>query len=86
MLEMWLLIVLSDSPSRVAITGLDSPAAISSRTSRSRGVSSLNAGSAGSVLLSYRARRARPGPKMASPAATETIARMISSAPAPFRT
>ena len=86
MLEMWLLMVFCDRLSRVAMLALESPPAISSSTSRSRRVSSAKTGSAGGALISCSVRRARPGPRIASPAAIASIARMISYALAPLST
>ena len=54
MLEMWLLTVLVDNPSLAAIARLDSPDAISSSTSCSRGVSSAKVGSGGVLRASAR--------------------------------
>ena len=65
-----------------------SPSARSVRTSRSRAVSSGNGFSgtaARGAARNPRTRRATPGPKMASPAATARIARAMSSCSARFR-
>src|SRR5947209_15020052 len=74
--EAWLLIVLLARPSFPPITVVDSPAASSSRTCRSRGVS-CGKGSVTAALPDSRpsTRRATPGPNMASPPATARIAR-----------
>ena len=87
MLDTWLRIVLSDSTSSCAITALPLPAAMRSRTCRSR---SVRAGKAARVEPSPEekcsiTRRAIDEPSSTSPAATARIARRISSCSAPLR-
>ena len=69
------------------MSGFDRPRAISSSTSRSRSVSSGNAAEStrGAGRAKYAiSRRATPGPKIASPAATARIARSSSARWAPL--
>jgi hypothetical protein len=83
----WFPIVLVARLNREAIAAFDRPDAINPRTSRCRGVSSGNTGRSGRVPeRKSKARLAPPGPKIASPAATEAIARITESGAAPLRT
>ena len=87
MLDTWLRTVLGDRTRAAVMSAFDRPCAMSSRISCSRSVSSGKA--AGSARGAGRAkksisRRATPGPKIASPAATDRTARINSAREAPL--
>jgi hypothetical protein len=86
MFETLLRTVFSLSVSCLAISKFARPLAINSRISRSRAVSSGNGSGGAGELKNCRSRPATPAPKMASPAATASIACRISCSPASLST